>query len=417
MAHETPQASPLSPDAMVLNDDWSDLSKYKELPEIDLDRLHAYRTKRLKDEMNRQEVALLILVSPITLRYAVNYSTYPHFQSHIPSTYVFLPSEGPTVIYGAYGDPMGCDDKRTARPLSFWDGATELNEASRQFADDVVRFLDECGTTNRKVAIEYVNPSITLALSQRGIEVVDGVLISEPARTVKNTDEIKCIRWSLAVAELGLTKVKEAIRPGVSEVQLWGLLNYTNLANHGQWHEGRMLASGPRINPWLQEATKRKVESGDLVGLDTDMVGPMGYFADISRTFHCGPTKPTARQKLLYRLAVEEIEYNMPLFKPGITFHELQRDFKVMPDEFLEQAYNCPIHGVGLCDEYPQITPIHRGVNRYDGLIEAGMVICVESYVGAVGERDGVKLEQQILITENGFELMTQYPWEEELLN
>ena len=84
-------------------------------------------------------------------------------------------------------------------------------------------------------------------------------------------------------------------------------LNYINVANDGDWHDGRMLASGPRTNPWCQEASPRRAESGDLVGVDTDMVGPSGYFADVSRTFHCGPARPTRRQKEPYRLAVEEI--------------------------------------------------------------------------------------------------------------
>jgi len=72
-----------------------------------------------------------------------------------------------------------------------------------------------------------------------------------------------------------------------SSQALWGLLNYTNFANNGDWHNGRMLASGPRVNPWLQEATDRKLEAGDLVAFDTDMAGPFGYFADISRTLFC----------------------------------------------------------------------------------------------------------------------------------
>ena len=71
-----------------------------------------------------------------------------------------------------------------------------------------------------------------------------------------------------------------------------------------------MLASGDRINPWLREASERRVEAGDLVGFDTDMVGPFGYCADISRTFFCGPGRPTRRQKQLYRHALDEIEHN-----------------------------------------------------------------------------------------------------------
>jgi len=234
---------------------------------------------------------------------------------------------------------------------------------------------------------------------------------------IKSPDELECIRWAVAVAELGASKLKEAVRPGVTELQLWGLLNYTNLANHGEWHDGRMLASGPRINPWLQEATQRRIESGALVGFDTGMVGPMGYFCDMSRTFHCGPDKPTRRQKYLYQKAVEEIQHNMKLLRPGLTLRQFQDESYPIPEEFQDQAYTCAIHGVGMCDEWPRIDPAHRGPNRYDGTLQAGMVVTVESYMGAVGERDGVKLEEQVLITDDGVEQMTTFPLEESLLD
>ena len=69
-----------------------------------------------------------------------------------------------------------------------------------------------------------------------------------------------------------------------------------------------------------------------------------------------------------------------------------------------------------MCDEYPRINPVFRGPNPYEGQLEAGMVLCLESYMGAVGEGDGVKLEQQVLITEAGCELLSTYPLEPELL-
>ena len=179
----------------------------------------------------------------------------------------------------------------------------------------------------------------------------------------------------------------------------------------------RLRASGPRINPWLQEASPRRIESGDLVGLDTDMVGPRGYFADISRTFHCGPARPTARQRELYQLALEEVSHNLKLIRPGITLKDFQQCAYVPAEEFQPNAYPCVIHGVGMSDEYPQVKPLFRGSNPYDGVIEAGMVICVESYMGAPKEGDGVKLEQQVLVTENGYELMSRFPLEESLLD
>jgi len=105
------------------------------------------------------------------------------------------------------------------------------------------------------------------------------------------------------------------------------------------------------------------------------------------------------------------------LVRPGISLVEFQERAWPVPEEFQAQAYPCVIHGVGMCDEYPRVNYRFRGRTPYDGKLEAGMVICVESYTGAVGERDGVKLEQQVLVTENGYEMLSTYPLEEALLN
>ena len=405
------------PDPLILADDWSDLAQHRQPEPVDDNRLHRWRLARLREQLEKTGAAMCLLVSPVSLRYAVNYRDYPLFQSHMPQTYAFLSVEGSTVIHGAMSGSSWADEVRPGRPISFFDGSERLADYAALLADDAVSYLSEIGTDNRRVALEYVNPSLTRAFADRGLEVIDGVLISEPARVIKSPDEINCIRWAVAVAEHGIARLKQAIQPGVSELKLWGLLNYTNMANNGDWHEGRMLASGPRINPWLQEASPRRVESGDLVGLDTDMVGPRGYFADVSRTFLCGPAQATARQRELYRLAWEEISHNLALICPGISLSEFQKRAYVPAEEFQQNAYPCVIHGVGMSDEYPQVKPAFRGENPYDGVIEKDMVICVESYMGAPGERDGVKLEQQILVTESGYELLSTFPLEAELLD
>ncbi|NOD88030.1 MULTISPECIES: Xaa-Pro peptidase family protein [unclassified Ruegeria] len=408
---------PQRPDTMVLDDNWSDLRQFRELPDIDLERLLEYRTGRIREQMKLQDVAALVIVNPLSMQYAANYDSYQLYQSRVPTTYLFMAQDGPTIVFGGYGNSRLIGREEPADFIAFFDAGPNLADNARRLADRLHGYLEEIGSDNRRVAIEYVNPSVTQACLQRGLEVVDGVTLTESARLIKSPDEIECIKWSVAVAELGMAKMKEALRPGVTETQLWGILNYTNLANQGGWHDGRMLCSGPRTNPWLQEATQRVIESGDLVGFDTDMVGPMGYFCDVSRTFHCGPAKPTARQKEIYQIAYDEVQHNMALLRPGITFHELQKQSFEIPEPFQKQAYPCIFHGVGMCDEYPKIIPYHSGLNPYDGEVEAGMVLTVESYVGAVGERDGVKLEEQVLITDNGFELLSSYPFEEELLD
>ncbi len=413
----TTTGHPPTPDFLVQHDDWSDLRERQELPEIDWDRLSAYRMGRLKQMLAKHDAAMCLLVNPISLRYAVDYRTYALFQSHIPTTYLFVPQEGPVVIHGTYGKTPGADAVRPGRPLAFFDGGPNLDEGARLLANDVREYLREIGTDNRRVAVEYVNPSLTQALMQQGLEVIDGVAIAEEARVIKSPDEIACMRWAIAVAQMGIDKVKQALRPGVTEVQLWALLNYANLANDGDWHDGRMLASGPRTNPWCQEASLRRIEAGDLVGMDTDMIGPFGYFADISRTFFCGPGRPSRRQKQLYRNAVAEIEHNLKLVRPGMDFAEFQRQAYPTAEAFHANAYTCLLHGVGMCDEYPRINPGFRGPNFFPGTLEAGMVVCIESYMGAEDDKEGVKLEQQVLITPQGYELLSTYPFEERLLD
>lgn len=406
----------MNTDSIVTNDNWSDLRQFRELPNIDFDRLHAYRLARIRAELKKSGASMCVIHSPVSLRYTVDYDCYQLFQAHIPQAYIFVSLEGPTTLFGAYIESPNIDKMGEARPISVFDGGNELTKFASIFAQDVDDYLIEIGTDNRTVAVEYINPSVTQALERKGLEVIDGVNITEQARVIKSADEIECIKWSIAVAELGITQMKNSLKPGVTEAQLWGLLNYTNLANHGGWHDGRMLASGDRINPWYQEATQRVIQDGDLVGLDTDMVGPYGYFADISRTFHCGPSKPTKRQKQLYRLAFEEVEYNLKLMRAGLGFREFQKIAYPVAEEFQQNAYTCICHAVGMADEYPKVDPVFRNENAYDGEFQSGMVICIESYMGAVGERDGVKLEQQILIQDDGYELLTTYPYEE-LLN
>ena len=81
----------------------------------------------------------------------------------------------------------------------------------------------------------------------------------------------------MAVCDLGISRMVESLHAGVTENQLWSILHETNVAHGGEWAESRLLNSGPRTNPWFQDATNRVIEAGDMVCFDTDMVGPGGY--------------------------------------------------------------------------------------------------------------------------------------------
>ena len=403
----------------IAPDDWSQLARHRKMPEIDRTRMGRYRLARVRAELEKAGASMGIFVNPVSLRYAIDYRGYALFQSHIPSTYLFVPVEGPVVVHGIFGEPPPLVDiVRPARAISYFNGGPEMSDRARLLAVDIKNFLHEIGMDNRRIAVEYINPSATRALMDLGYDIIDAAGLIEEARMIKSDDEIDCMRWAIAVADLGIEKMKEAARPGVTELQLWALLNYTNLANNGDWHDGRMLASGDRINPWFQEASDRKLESGDLVAFDTDMVGPFGYCADISRTFFCGVGRPTNRQKELYRHALDEIEHNLSLVCDGITLEEFGERAFVQPEVFHHNQYSCICHGVGMCDEAPKIYyPKDQAEKGYPGTLRENMVICLESYVGAVGERDGVKLEQQVRVTKDGYELLSTNPLESDLLD
>src|SRR3546814_1482846 len=109
----------------------------------------------------------------------------------------------------------------------------------------------------------------------------------------------------------------------MTENALWSILNQVNAARGGEWIETRLLAAGPRSNPWFHECGDAVIAAGDFVSFDTDMIGPYGYCADVSRSFLCGDGRPSDAQRRLYGLAWEQIHFNLQLLRPGLGFREL----------------------------------------------------------------------------------------------
>ena len=108
---------------------------------------------------------------------------------------------------------------------------------------------------------------------------------------------------------------------------------------------------------------------------------------------------------------------NMEMLKPGVMIPELTAGTHVLRPEFQAQKYGCLMHGVGLCDEWPLVAYPDKAVaGAYDYPLEPGMTLCVEVAAGAVGADFSVKLEDQVLITEDGYENLTQYPFDPALM-
>ena len=384
--------------------------------EIDFDKLRSYRLDRVRKELDKNNLEACILFDPVNVRYALDTLNMSVYNMHNLTRYCFVPVNGPIILYEYFNCEKlseGLNLIDEIRPAITWDYFSngDQSEAQLQKWVNEVKDLSKSYFKSRKIAIDVLNGPAVTALNKEGIEVVDAKLILEQARVIKSSDEIKCMRSAIDVAEMGIVKMREQLKPGMTENELWSILHQTNIENYGEWIECRLLASGERTNPWMQECGNKVIQDGELVAFDTDMVGPYGYCADISRAFVVG-NKFNDEQKKLYSMAVEQIDYNSRLIKDGLSFKEFTEKSWVLPEDYYPNRYSVMVHGIGLCDEWPAIRYPTDGGER-GGTFQKNMTITVESYIGKVGGKEGVKLEQQYLIGENGLELMSHHPLED----
>lgn len=383
--------------------------------EINFDKLRSYRLDRVKKELEKNNLEACILFDPVNVRYALDSLNMSVYNMHNLTRYCFVPVNGPVILYEYFNCENLSKDLKLIdeiRPAITWDYFSNGDQAGAQLEKWIneIKDLSNSYFKSKKIAIDVLNGPAVTGLNKAGIEVVDAKLILEQARVIKSPEEIKCMRSAIDVAEIGINKMREALKPGMTENELWSILHQTNIENYGEWIECRLLASGQRTNPWMQECSNKIIQDGEIVSFDTDMVGPYGYCADISRAFVVG-NKFNDEQKRLYAMAVEQIDHNSRLIKHGMSFNEFSEKSWVLPEEYYPNRYSVMVHGIGLCDEWPAIRYPTDGGER-NGVFQKNMTITVESYIGKVGGKEGVKLEQQYLIGENGLELMSHHPLE-----
>ena len=390
-----------------------------ELP--DMTAMRSYRLARLRAQLAERDYAGVVVTDPINVRYATDSTNFQVWCLHNPVRYAFVATEGPVIVFDFHGcEHLSAhldlvDEVRPGRGWYFFKSGERIAEHAAGWAAELSELVRAHGGGNRRLAIDHVNPEGVEALRAQGISLHEGQAVMEHARAIKSADEIKAMRCALATCEAAMLVMQQHLRPGIAEQELWAHLHAENVKRGGEWIETRLLSSGPRTNPWFQECGSRVIEAGDLVAFDTDLIGPYGYCADISRTWRCGEGRASARQRDLYRLAREQIAYNLELVRPGLGFREFSAKAFQLPERDAGNRYSTIAHGVGLCDEYPAVYyPKDAEDSGYDGVLEAGMTICIESYIGEAGGAEGVKLEEQLLVTATGAEVLSRYPFEDQ---
>ncbi|HEX2782824.1 MAG TPA: Xaa-Pro peptidase family protein [Ilumatobacteraceae bacterium] len=384
---------------------------------IDRRKLRLDRLARIRAELVAHDYGAALLSDPINIRYATDTHTFNVWTMHAPGRYVFVPVDGPVVLF-EYGtclyqmtDLDSVDEVRKSVPWFYFLAGPRTQEKAELWSRDIIDLMRRHGGPEQRLAVDRCEPWGAKHLTDAGIQLFDAQEPLELARMIKTPEELMAMQLSMDVCDVGVERIRQAVQPGMTENQLFGLLHETNIAHDGEWIECRLLTSGPRTNPWFQEASNRVVEAGDLVVFDTDMVGPSGYLADISRAFVCPGKAPTPEQRKLYEIAQTQVLTNIDLIKPGLSFKEFGEKCWPVPDEYVPNRYMMMIHGAGMVDEFPTVAYAADYADwGYDGEFLENMVVCVESYIGAVGGREGVKLEQQVVITATGAVPMSNAP-------
>ena len=385
------------------------------------DNLLFERKQRLIDVMRLRGIPALLTADPISILYATGARNMTVHGFTGPDRFMLLFAEGPTILY----EFAGCD--HLAVGLATID---EIRSApgisakkSMYFADSIASFADEVladcrrhlGDNDLLLAVEKMDYPMTDAFRARGIELADATMVLQLAMAIKQPAEMAAIRNSMAGVERATAELEAAIMPGATENEVWAAFHRGLIANGGEYVVARLLQSGERTFPYFLEASDHRLADGDLVCFDTDAMGLLGYSIDFSRTFLCGDGEPTDTQRHLYALALEQLQHNAANLAPGRSFEEFARLAFDVPEPYRAYGYYQLAHGLGLAGGHPNVPRVGEGRYGLPGDIEPGMVLCIESYIGDPGSRQGVKLEDQFLVHDDQVEQLSTYPLDRRL--
>jgi Xaa-Pro dipeptidase len=278
--------------------------------------------------------------------------------------------------------------------------------------------MDENGMKNPKVALDGCVNQFLVAqlLKEMGItNYIDGTGTMFRARAIKNQDEIACMKMATNMADAAFADITDAIRPGLRECDIVGIGMKKLYEMGADEVQEFVCASGPRTNPLYIDFTDRSIAPGDLIAVDINGNSFNGYKSCYYRTFCCG--KATQEQKDGYKIARDMMYDGMAKVKAGNHITDITAAWPKTPEMWgFDDWQNCRGfvlgHGLGLSlHEGPEMFwPWYIAENE---TLEEGMVMAIETYYGPKGGNWGVRLEEEIVVTKDGYELITKFPVDE----
>ncbi|WP_290804479.1 Xaa-Pro peptidase family protein [Herbiconiux sp.] len=285
-----------------------------------------------------------------------------------------------------------------------------------EVAAKIKRELEKFGLLNEPLGVDVIELPIMFALQRAGITVVDGQQVFMEARRVKTQDEITLLTQSASMVDAAYENLYEFLRPGVRENETVGLVAKTLYDLGSEYVEGVNAISGERCSPHPHVYSDRIIRPGDPAFFDI-LHSFNGYRTCYYRTFAVGSASRAQRDA--YVRAREYMDNAIALVRPGATTADIvavwpKAEEFGFPDE--EAAFALQYgHGVGLSIWEK---PIFSRLVSFDHpeVLEAGMVFALETYWPSADGIGAARIEEEVVVTENGCEVITKFPAEDLLV-
>jgi Xaa-Pro dipeptidase len=396
----------------------------------DLDRLRGERLARLKETLERSELGALLTFDFHNMRYMTS--------THIGTwamdkliRFALLPRGGEPVVWD-----FGSAARHHQLYNPWLDGRTDDPEQGRAragistlrgafhpqagIADGVAakvrRELDKYGLAGEPLGVDVVELPVLEALRAAGLEVVDGQQLFLEARRIKTPDEITLLATACTLVDAAYDELYRFLRPGVRENECVGLVAKV-LYDLGSEHvEGVNAISGERCSPHPHVYSDRILRPGDPAFFDI-LHSYNGYRTCYYRTFAVGSASPAMRDA--YRRCRDYMDEAIALVKPGATTADI---VSVWPraEEFgfanEEAAFALQYgHGVGLSIWEKPIFSRLVSLDHPE-VLEEGMLFALETYWPAADGWSAARIEEEVVVTADGCEVITKFPAEELLV-
>lgn len=287
---------------------------------------------------------------------------------------------------------------------------------AEEVARKVKRELEKFGLANEPLGVDIVELPILFALQAQGIQVVDGQQIFLEARRIKTEDEITLLTSACSMVDAAYEQLYEFLRPGVRENECVGLVSKVLYDQGSEYVEGVNAISGERCAPHPHVYSDRAVRPGDPAFFDI-LHSFNGYRTCYYRTFAVGSA--SRAQVDAYKIAREYMDVAIAAVRPGATTADIVKLWPKaqefgFPDE--EAAFALQYgHGVGLSiwekPIFSRLTSL-----EHPEVLEEGMVFALETYWPAADGWGAARIEEEVVVTKDGCEVITKFPAEDLLV-